>query len=259
MFWQIILYLKTRLFYDMNYRKWIPLILITISLPIIWYIITSWYPSLLIESKKLLDQIRDYGSVLSLILSIYILYIIDFPTMIIDFVKRSRDSAWKFLFLGLGTIALIGVWFAVRAVGFNMIDFVLDEDKLYKIENVFDVIGYLLTANFTFTLLRTFAKIGCFPKTPSENQDTTNDDMKIKDSSNEDNKKQNLETNQIVPKLITILIQGLLITLIAYVPRYSVEIEEGRFIEFVVFVTLFLFSALTLLFFERKIFEKVKE
>ncbi len=218
----------------MNYRKWIPLIVISILLPIIWYAINSTYPSSIAELKNLIEQIRNYGSILSLIGSLYILYIINFPKMIAGYVELSKDSAWKFVFFGLGLIALIGVWFAVRAIGFILIDFLVDETKIYKIETIFDVISYLLTANFSFTLIRTFEKIGCKNEEQTENPK---------------------EGEQIVPKLIDLFIQGLLITLIAYVPRYSVEVLDGRFIEFVILTLLFLFSALALLFYNRKCLE----
>ena len=78
-----------------------------------------------------------------------------------DFVAdlKSRKKEWKFiLFLLLFFVGVVGVWFAVRAIGLFAFNIVteLNRSPIRQASSVFPLIGYVVAANLPFTLLRAY-------------------------------------------------------------------------------------------------------
>lgn len=78
-----------------------------------------------------------------------------------DFVAdlKNRKKEWKFtLFLLLFFVGIVGIWFAVRAIGLFVFNIIteLNRSPIRQASNVFSLIGYVVAANLPFTLLRAY-------------------------------------------------------------------------------------------------------
>jgi hypothetical protein len=197
---------KVKLYLRARWVFFVYAVLTPISI-VIWFAVSS--PSSFASTPRdlfsgALENLPNYGGVLSFLITLGIVFWFRFPEHIKDLLGKAKSSSWGLIFLILGFGGLIGIWFAVRTIGFYAFKFLREELQVYSPSIVFSVLSYILTANLIFTLLRAFEELGCKKTnedTPTSSENTPNQDP--------------------IRSLLGVLIQGLIILIISVVPRYS--------------------------------------
>lgn len=164
---------------------------------------------------ELFNLTFDLGGVLSFVATVLIAILIvwkfkihkDFSKTLKELKKNYPLRIFPVLLLLL--MAFISLWLTVRVIGVYVIKrYILTVNYVYKQEDVFSMVTYLLTANLCFTLLRALAPKG-----------------KTKDG------------HKTLEGLIDVAIQAVIIGFITFIPRYSLLLkEEGGAMSFMLVV-----------------------
>jgi hypothetical protein len=134
------------------------------------------------------------------------------------------------IFVLLTITAFVGIWLAVRTIALYIYQYLFSEGFLYRPSDISTIIGSVVAANLSLTLINALKESDGCPKTASGNDDVGLNTLK---------------------GIVDVLAQSVIIGLITFIPQYTQEetfSRIGGFVGYVTIVAVFVTSLVLLVF-----------
>lgn len=181
---------------------------------------------------ELFGIIFDLGGILSLVATFVIFALILWKFKIYNKISTTIDELKNtyplrvFPVLILLLIAFVSLWLTLRVIGVFVIKrYILEVNYMYKQEDIFLMLTYLLTANLCLTLLRALT-----PKDKGKTQDES----------------------EATKGLISVAIQAVIIGLITFVSRHNLFTKDFSDSASFMLIILSMLASIVVLIFARK-------